>query len=57
MEIFVESSKTDQLRDAMWVVIARSGSKLCPVAMLERYMRIADISVKRERYLFRDLVS
>ena len=35
MEIFVESSKTNH---GAWVVIARSGSKLCPVAMLERYM-------------------
>ena len=28
MEIFVESSKTDQLRQGAWVVIARSDSKL-----------------------------
>ena len=54
MEIFVESSKTDQLRDGAWVVIARTGSKLCPVAMLERYMQIADMSVK-ERDTFSEI--
>ena len=34
IEIFIESSKTDQLRDGAWVVIARSDSPPCPVAML-----------------------
>ena len=59
MEIFVESSKTEQLRDGAWVVIACTGSKLCPVAMLERYiiMQLADMSVKRDSYLFRGLVN
>ena len=44
IEIFIESSKTDQLRDCAWVVIARTDSPLCPVAMLERYMRMAIVS-------------
>ena len=52
VEIFVESSKTDQLRNGAWVIIARTGSPLCPVAMLERYMCMADISVKQDRCLF-----
>ena len=56
MEIFIESSKTDQLRDGAWVVIARTGSPLCPVAMLERYMCMADNSVKQDRCLFRAIV-
>ena len=38
VQIFVESSKTDQLRDGAWVVIARTKTPLYPVAMLERYM-------------------
>ena len=58
MEIFVESSKTDQLRDGAWVVNACTGSKLCPVAMLERYiMQLVDMSVKRDSYLSRGLVN
>ena len=43
MELFVETSKTDQFRDGAWVVIARTQSKLCPVAMMERYTNMAAI--------------
>ena len=43
MELFVEASKTDQFRDGAWVVIARTQSKLCPVAMMERYTNMAAI--------------
>ena len=59
LEIFVESSKTDQYRDGAVVVIARTGTDCCPVAMLERYMCIANISPANpsESYLFRRLVS
>lgn len=44
MELFIESSKTDQYRDGAWVVIARTSSKLCPVAMMERYQSLAQIT-------------
>ena len=59
LEIFVESSKTDQYRDGAVVVIARTGTNYCPVAMLERYMRLANISTTNlsENYLFRRLIS
>ena len=57
MEIFIESSKTDQLRDGAWVVIARTGTPLCPVAMLERYMCMADMSGTQNRSLFRAIVN
>ena len=57
VEIFIESSKTDQLRDGAWVVIARTKSSLCPVAMLERYMQAADMAVPQDRCLFRALVN
>ena len=45
MEIFIESSKTDQYRDGAWVVISRTNSKCCPVAMLERYRCMSSSSV------------
>ena len=54
LEIFVESSKTDQFRDGAWVVIARSNTDLCPVAMLSRYMHMAAIT---DLYLFRGIVN
>ena len=59
LEIFIESSKTDQYRDGAIVVIARTGTNYCPVAMLERYMCLANISVANlsDNYLFRRLIS
>ena len=57
MKIFIESSKTDRLRDGAWVVIARTGMPLCPVTMLERYMHMADISGTQNRSLFRAIVN
>ena len=55
MEIFVESSKTDQLREGAWVVIARTKNKLCPVAMLERYFTLGAITGEDTKFLFRGL--
>lgn len=57
LEIFVESSKTDQLRDGAWVVIARTNTELCPVSMLARYMKAAAINGDPEKFLFRGLVN
>ena len=56
MEIFIESSKTDQYRDGAWVVIARTSSKTCPVAMTERYVQLAGISGSSDLNLFRGIV-
>lgn len=57
MEIFVQSSKTDQFREGARVLIARTGSPCCPVAMLERYMSLANIKDKQDEPLFRGLIS
>ena len=38
LAIFIESSKTDQYRDGAWVLIARTGTKLCPVGNLEKFL-------------------
>ncbi|KAK3735275.1 hypothetical protein QZH41_001022 [Actinostola sp. cb2023] len=43
--IFVESSKTDQLREGTWVTIARSDLVTCPVKTLELYIGAADINL------------
>ena len=53
VEIFVESSKTDQFREGAWVPIARTNSDICPVAMLQRYFRLAGIQGDTDRLLFR----
>ena len=32
-----------QFRDGAWITIASTMSKLCPIWMIERYMRLGDI--------------
>ena len=57
MELFIESSKTDQLRQGAIVVIARTGTSLCPVAMIERYAQTAAITLgESDSFLFRGIV-
>ena len=51
--IFVESSKTDQLREGAWVTIARSDLATCPVKALELYISAADINLDDDLPLFR----
>ena len=53
MSIFLESSKTDQLRDGAWIAIARSDRETCPVNALERYIAAADIDFSEDLPLFR----
>jgi hypothetical protein len=36
MSVFIESSKTDRYRDGAWVLIAKTGTKLCPVANVQK---------------------
>lgn len=55
MEIFIESSKTDQYRDGAWVVIARTATKICPVNMTERYISLGEISGSPDQHLFRGI--
>ena len=38
VSILLESSKTDQLRQGAWIVIARFGQPTCPVKALEHYI-------------------
>ena len=57
LEIFIESSKTDQFRDGAWVIIARTHSKTCPVQILEHYMSLGDININGngDLHLFRGI--
>ena len=56
MEVHILSSKTDQFRQGAVVPIARSGLSTCPVAMIERYVSLAGISLSSEKRLFRGIV-
>ena len=59
LDIFVESSKTDQYRDGAVAVIACTGTACCPVAMLECYIELTGMSKadQSESFLFRCLVN
>ena len=56
MTIHITSSKTDQYRQGDSVVVARTGSPTCPVAMMERYIAMAQISSSSKLRLFRGIV-
>jgi len=55
MKIRITGSKTDQLRQGDELVVARTGSRTCPVTMLERFMAINNMSQDDQRYIFRPL--
>ena len=38
MKVFIECSKTDKYRDVSWIVIAKSGTILCPYLNLQKYI-------------------
>ena len=56
MSVHVTSSKTDQYREGASILVARSGSPTCPVAMVERYLALAGISRDSKLRLFRGIV-
>ena len=53
--IGIPRSKTDQYRQGNEVVIARTRSDTCPVAMLEEYLRRAEIDLNSQLFLFRPI--
>ena len=57
MSIHVTSSKTDQLRQGDHVLISRTNTPTCPVAMMERYIQAAGISLASKLRLFRAITS
>ncbi|XP_069109074.1 uncharacterized protein, partial [Argopecten irradians] len=55
MEIFIEKSKTDIYRDGAWVVIARTGTRLCPVSNVELYFKLANLYEDKAEFIFRNV--
>ena len=53
LAVFIESCKTDVLRNGRTVLIARTGTTLDPVAMLYQYLAAANIDPKSTQYIFR----
>lgn len=56
MSVHISSSKTDQYRQGAAVLVARTGSPTCPVAMMERYFAFAGLSHSSSILLFRGIV-
>ena len=56
MIIKVEKSKTDQLRPADAVVLARSRGSVCPVSILQEYLSRLNIDPHSDDLIFRRLV-
>ena len=55
--IFIEKSKTDQLRESRAVVIAETRSSTCPCYLLMAYMSKANRAGNSDDYLFRPISS
>ena len=56
MSVHITSSETDQYHEGASVLVARTGSSICPVAMLERYFSLAGLSHRPKLRLFRGIV-
>ena len=52
MVVSIASSKTDQYRQGASVVVARSGSNICPVGKLQEYMEMVAIDTSSSERLF-----
>lgn len=51
--IRILKSKTDQYREGNDIIISRGESAACPVAMLQRYFSVAEISHASDHFLFK----
>ncbi|CAG2240881.1 unnamed protein product [Mytilus edulis] len=56
LEIFISSSKTDCYRNGKSVVIAKTNTPFCPVAILLDYIKAGDIVLTSDMYIFRSIV-
>lgn len=54
-KISLPRNKTDQFRQGHEVLIVRTSTLTCPVAMLERYMAATEITPASELFLFRGI--
>ena len=55
MTLNISKSKTDVYKEGSLLHIARSNSDTCPVAMLERYLKLADLKTSSHEYVFRSM--
>ena len=53
--IFTDLSKTDIHKNGNWLYLAKLKSKLCPIRLLRRYIKLAQIDKHSNGYIFRGL--
>lgn len=51
LKVFVETSKTDQLREGHIIHISKTGKACCPVYWLKQYLSIANLEFQPESFL------
>ena len=52
IQINIKCSKTDQYRQGQNIIIAKTGSDLCPVSWVNKYIAVANLIPESEQYLF-----
>jgi len=52
LEIFLEKSKTDQLREGNIIYISRLESNYCPVKLFEKYLHVAKFDLGKDKEAF-----
>ena len=53
--IFIEKKKTGIYRNGNWLYLGKLKSKLCPITLLKRYMKLEKIDKHSNDYIFRRL--
>ncbi|CAG2185291.1 unnamed protein product [Mytilus edulis] len=56
LDFFISSSNTDCYRNGKSVVIAKTNTPFCPVAILLDYIKAGDIVLTSDMYIFRSIV-
>ena len=53
IKLFIQKSKTDQLKNGSWLVIAKTGKVTCPVKYLNMYLSAFKIPHNSDEFIFR----
>ena len=56
LALFIEKSKTDVYRDGSWVYLTKLESELCPIKLLNKYMKATNSKQHSDKFLFRAIL-
>ena len=57
LEVHIQRSKTDQLRQGSNILVARTGNPTCPVNILRAYITMRRIELTSDQYLFQQITA